>query len=120
MKTGLIGAFSIILSTLSASLVYMVFEAYPGWVKLLAIVFCALLIGALQGFFIRPSHHKVVGIASFIGIVILWLPVVLATYGFALLALPLLAAFARLVLAGATLGSKLRANLATPEATPPY
>jgi len=56
------------------------------------------------------------GIGSFIGILILWLPVVLATYGFALLALPFLAAFATLVVAGATLGTALRAKICKPEA----
>ncbi|MBY0557882.1 MAG: hypothetical protein K2P77_11810 [Burkholderiaceae bacterium] len=115
VKTGLIAAFSIIMSTLSAYLVYTILEEYPGWVKLLAIVICALLIGTLQGFFIKPSQHKAVGIGSFIGIVILWLPAVLATYGFALLALPFLAAFTQLVLFGATLGTTLRANVCQPE-----
>lgn len=114
LKTSLIALFSTIISALSAYLVYTALEPYPGMVKLLAIVMCGLLIGALQGFFMKPSQHYAIGVGSFIGLLILWLPAVLATYGFALLALPFLAAFAKLVLVGAKLGTKLRANVCKP------
>lgn len=50
---------------------------------------------------------------AFVGISILWTPVVVVTYGFALLALPLLAAFAMLSFFGAKLGANLRANVCT-------
>jgi uncharacterized membrane protein len=109
-KTGLIGALSAVLSFLAVFLIYMSFDNFSAMVNLFAIVLCGLGIGIIQGFFIKRPQHRTIGIATFVGILILWLPVVLVSYGFALLALPLLAAFAMLVFFGARLGAHFRAH----------
>ncbi|NHQ92059.1 hypothetical protein [Janthinobacterium lividum] len=113
-RTGLIGALSAVLSFLAVFLVYTSFENFPGMVNVLAIAACGLVIGVCQGFLIQRPQHRTIGMATFAGLLILWLPVVFVTYGFALLALPLLAAFALLVFFGARLGSHLRASACRP------
>ena len=109
-RTRLIGALSAVLSFLAVFLVYTSFENFPGMVHVLAITTCGLVIGICQGFFIQRPQHRTIGMATFVGVLILWLPVVFVTYGFALLALPLLAAFSLLVFCGARLGSHIRAS----------
>jgi len=49
-----------------------------------------------------------VGMGAFFGLLILWLPVVLVTYGFALIGLPLLVGFGMLVFFGAKIGANFR------------
>lgn len=83
-------------------------ENFFGIVRLVAIVLSALAIGIFQGFFVRRSAHRIVARGAFFGLLLLWSPVVLVTYGFALMALPLLAAFAMLVFFGAKVGAILR------------
>lgn len=108
-RTGWIGTLSAILSFLAVFLIYTSLEHFPGTVTVLAIVVCGFVIGLGQGWFVQPPQHRTIGMATFVGLLILWLPVVLVTYGFALLAVPLLAAFALLVFFGARLGNHLRA-----------
>lgn len=109
-RTGLIGTLSAILGFLAVFLVYTGLERFPGVVMVSSIAVCGLVIGMGQGWFIPPARHRTIGMATFVGLLILWLPVVFVTYGLALLALPLLAAFALLVFFGARLGSHLRAS----------
>ena len=108
-RTGLIGTLIAILGFLAVLLIYTSLELFPGTVTVLAIVVCGFVIGLGQGWLIQPSQHRTIGMATFVGVLILWLPVVLVSYGFALLAVPLLAAFAQLVFFGARQGSHLRA-----------
>ena len=110
-KTRLIGAFSAVVSFFAAFFVCTSFENFSGMVRVSAVVAAALAIGACQGLFIERQWHKAVGLGTFVGMFILWLPVIAVTYGFALLALPLLAAFAVLVFYGAKLGARLRKNV---------
>jgi hypothetical protein len=107
-KGGLIGTFSAFVSVLTAVFLYTALENFSGIAKLCVVVLSGLIIGTVQGFFIEKSWHRAIGIGTFAGPLILWLPVVIVTYGFALLGLPLLAAFSTLVLFGAKLGAKLR------------
>lgn len=108
VKTEFIGISSAILSMLVAFFNYTALEHFSGIVRLIAIVLSALAIGICQGFFVRRSTHTMVGKGAFYGLLLLWSPVVLVTYGFALMALPLLAAFAMLVFFGAKVGAILR------------
>jgi cobalamin synthase len=113
-RTGLIGTLSAILSFLAVFLIYTSLEPFPGAVTVLAIAVCGVVIGLGQGWCIQPPQHRTIGMATFVGLLILWLPVVFVTYGFALLAVPLLAVFALLVFFGARLGSHLRASACRP------
>lgn len=112
-KAGVIGVFSTIVSLITVFLNYTSLENFSGTVRITAIVASALAIGFCQGFFFERVWHRAIGMGAFVGISILWTPVVVVTYGFALLALPLLAAFAMLSFFGAKLGANLRANVCT-------
>jgi hypothetical protein len=107
-KTGLIAAFSAVLNPIAAVLMFTRLENFPGIVRLLAVVVSGLATGISQGFFIGRPWHGAIGIGTFVGALILWSPVVVVTYGFALFWLPLLGAFAIVVYFGAKLGSNLR------------
>lgn len=110
-KAGLIGSLSAVASFLAVLLIYVSLENFSGVAKAFAIVLSALTIGIFQGIFIKREWHRAIGIGTFSGIFILWLPVVAVTYGFALLALPLLMAFALLVFFGAKFGANIRASV---------
>jgi hypothetical protein len=111
VKTGLIGVSSGIISFFSAFFSYTGLENFDGIIRLAAIVLSALAIGMGQGFFVQRSGHRTVATGAFFGLLILWSPVVVVTYGLALVALPLLAGFAMLVFLGAKFGANLRINL---------
>lgn len=110
-RTVIIGAFSAVANPVAAFIVHTAFENFSGSVQWLAVVMIGLSTGMLEGIFIGRPWHRTIGIGTFIGTLILWSPVVMATYGFALLALPLLATFAVLVWFGAKLGNNLRAKV---------
>ena len=108
VRTGLIGISSAVISLFVGFFNYAGLENFSGIVRLVAIVLSALAIGVCQGFFVQRAGHRAVGMGAFFGLLILWLPVVVVTYGFALMALPLLAAFSMLVFFGAKVGAHLR------------
>lgn len=110
VKIGLFGISSAVITFFVAFFNYRSLENFSGIVRLIAIVLSALAIGMCQGFFVQRSGHRALGMGAFFGLLILWSPVVMVTYGFALMALPLLAAFAMLVLFGAKVGANLRLN----------
>jgi len=114
-KMAAIGVFSTVVSLLTVFLNYTCLENFSGTVRISAIVASALAIGICQGFFFERVWHKAIGIGTFVGISILWTPVVAVTYGFALLYLPLLTAFAVLAFFGARLGANLRTNVCRKE-----
>ena len=109
-RTGLIGMSSAAISLCVAYCNYTGLENFSGTVRLIAAMISALAVGICQGFFIQRSGHRDVGMGTFFGLLTLWLPVVVVTYGFALMALPLLAIFAMLVFYGARIGANLRLN----------
>jgi hypothetical protein len=109
-KTVIQGVSSAVVSFFVAYFNYIGLENFPGIARLAAIVSSALLIGMCHGFFIRGLASSAVGFGAFWGRLILWSPVVAVTYGFALMALPLLAAFAVIVFFGAKIGASLRIN----------
>ena len=106
-KTGLIGIASAAISLFVAYCNYIALENFSGTVRLFAIVLSALVVGVCQGVFVQRAEHRAVGMGAFFGLLALWLPVIVVTYGFALMALPLLAAFAMLVFYGARIGARL-------------
>jgi amino acid transporter len=108
VKIGFIGICSAVITLLVAFFNYRGLENFSGIVRLVSIVSSALVIGICQGFFVQRSDHRALGMGAFFGLLILWSPVVMVTYGFALMALPLLAAFAMLVFFGAKVGANLR------------
>ena len=110
VKIGLIGISSAIITFLVAFSNYRGLEDFSGIIRLIAIVLSALAIGMCQGFFVERAGHLAIGTGAFFGLLILYSPVVVVTYGFALMALPLLAAFALLVFFGAKIGANLRLN----------
>ncbi|MBA5604443.1 hypothetical protein H3H36_03590 [Duganella sp. FT3S] len=110
-KTVIIGVFSAVVNPLIAFIVHTAFENFSGSAQWLVVVMIGLSTGMLEGIFIGRPWHRTIGIGTFIGTLILWSPVVMATYGFALLALPLLATFAVLVWFGTKLGNNLRAKV---------
>jgi Mg/Co/Ni transporter MgtE len=109
-QTAIVGACGAVANPLAAFIAHTVFEDFSGLVQWLAVVITGLSIGMLEGIFIARPLHRAIGIGTFIGLLIIWSPVVMVTYGFALLALPLLAAFAVLVWLGTKLGNTLRAR----------
>jgi hypothetical protein len=60
-----------------------------------------LTIGCVMGSTFKTAAPRPVAIGAFAAALILWLPVVVVTYGFALLGVPLLVAYAACVQAGA-------------------
>ena len=108
IKTVLVVVVSAVISFLCAFVNYAGLENYPGVVRLIAIAASALTIGACQGFFHKRPRHGAIGAGAFLGLLVLWSPVVVVTYGFALMSLPLLAIFAMLVFFGAKIGTSLR------------
>ena len=75
-----------------------------------AIAVCAYLgafaLGALLGLLFGRQHVRGLAFGAFVAVALLWTPVVLVTYGFALAGFPLLVIFAACLAFGAWLGSR--------------
>jgi hypothetical protein len=110
LKAGLIGTVSAVVGFLVAYFVQISFEHLTLPLRWVVMLVSALAAGAFQGLLFGQSWPKVIGIGSFVGLLVLWSPVVVVTYGFALAAVPLLAAIALLVFFGARLGAKFRVD----------
>lgn len=108
LKTACITMSSAVISLSVAYFNYTMLENFSGIVRLMAIVLSALATGMGLGFFVQAEGQRSVGLGAFLGLLILWSPVVVVTYGFALMAVPLLAGFALLVFFGAKMGTRLR------------
>lgn len=68
-----------------------------------------LILGLVAQLCIRQPLPKVaIGVASFCGAFTLWLPAVLVTYGFALMATPLIVAYSLMVVLGISLSACVR------------
>jgi hypothetical protein len=94
------------LTMLGAFLIYVLLEKLPGIVQLSALVPLALCLGVGLGRLAGGQTFKAAGVGAFVGMLVLWTPVVFATYGFGLLYLPLLALYALIVSWGAKIGGK--------------
>ena len=101
------GLCSALLSLLSAWLVYAGLEGAPGAVVLLAVALAGFCAGVGLGLVFGAAATMEVGLGAFLAALLLWTPVVLATYGFALIALPGLALFGWIVGQGARFSRRL-------------
>lgn len=105
------GLCSAVLTSIALLLNYYGLENWSGISRLSAILLSGLAVGMCQGFFVDPTLLRAIGVGAFFGMLALISPVVAATYGFALLSLPLLAGFAVLVYLGGKMGANFRISL---------
>lgn len=108
VKPALVGALGAAMSILALWIVHIKLESFSLPVRLAAVVVSGVAIGMGLGFSFDRRWHKAISRGAFIGIFIVWLPVLVVTYGFALIALPLLLAYAWLVQEFARLGARFR------------
>jgi hypothetical protein len=89
-----------------------------GWRLSVAALVYGLVLGvAVQACFRQPLPRTRVGVASFFGAFMLWVPVVLVSCGFALMATPVFLAYAGAVVLGVDLAARRRKALPTHVAT---
>lgn len=108
VKPVMVGALSAATSILALWIAFFRLENFSLLIRLAAVVLSGVATGMWLGFFFDRRWHKAISRGAFIGAFILWLPVVAVTYGIALIALPLMLAYAWLVLAFARLGTRFR------------
>jgi hypothetical protein len=106
LRTILITLFSAVASAASGLAAYRGFEHLPGTVRIIGFGVAALLIGLLQGKLFGAAAYKAAGVGAFLGVCVLWTPVVLVTYGFALAGIHYLFAYAGIVAVGVQWGAK--------------
>jgi hypothetical protein len=105
-REALVCMFSMALSPAIAFLYYFYFEQMAAAMAIAGLILVAFATGALQATLFGGRSYKAIGAGAFLGASVLWMPVVVVTYGFALLGLPLLAAYAAVVALGAkTMGA---------------
>lgn len=101
---------SALITCIVAVLNYFWLENYSGMIRLVVIVMSALASGVCQGLFVDDRSLRATGFGAFFGLLVLMSPVIAATYGFALMSLPLLAMLAMLVFFGAVGGRTFRSK----------
>ena len=79
---------------------YWVLEGSGSWVMSSGIYAAGFVLGCVFACMFNPGRSWSIGVGAFVAVAVLWTPVVLTTYGFALLAVPLLAVYALLVVLG--------------------
>jgi hypothetical protein len=102
------GALSSVAAIVGAIGTYFLFPGTSPVVFTLALIAVELTLGIGIGFFACDASIKSIGFGAFVGLLIVWTPVVAVTYGFALLALPLLFLTAGALAVGSRLGRKVR------------
>lgn len=90
---------------------YVTVQGVSSLTFVLALALVGMLVGGLVGIWAGDKSAKMVGVGAFIGVFIIWLPVVAVTYGFALLALPLLLLYALIMAIGSKFANMLRKRL---------
>lgn len=108
VKTLMVGALGAAICILALCLVNIKLEDFSVLIRLAAVVLSAVALGMCLGFFFDRRWHKAIGTGKLIGTFIIWLPLVVATYGLALIAQPILVAYAWLVQMSARLGTRFR------------
>jgi hypothetical protein len=107
LRTILIALFSAVLSASGGLAVYRGFEHLPGTARIVGFGVAALLIGLLQGRLFGAAAYKAAGVGAFLGVCVLWAPVALVTYGFALAGIHYLITYAGIVAVGVQWGAKM-------------
>lgn len=90
---------------------YVTMQGVSPVIFILVLALVGMLVGGLVGIWAGDKSAKMVGVGAFIGVFIVWLPVVAVTYGFALLALPLLVLYALIMAIGSKFANILRKRL---------
>jgi hypothetical protein len=103
-------AFSFVASPLCGYLFFLYSEQIPGMGRIAAFIFAGFAVGAAQGAIFGHSLYKSIAAGAFLGLLLLWTPVVFVTYGFALLGLPLLMVFAGCIAVGARCSGRFFAS----------
>lgn len=105
-------AFAAVFSFLSS--LFAVWTTYryaepAGGVKLLcAFYIVGFLLGCVHGLLFGRNNAKIVGYGAFVAVLLLWTPVMFVTYGFAIIGIPFLIAYAACITVGAQLVTKNR------------
>ena len=105
MRTILIALFSALASAAIGLAAYRGLEHLPGTIRIIGFGAAALVVGLLQGRLFGAGAYKAAGVGAFLGVCVLWAPVVLASYGFALAGLHYLVAYAGIVAVGVQWGA---------------
>jgi hypothetical protein len=106
INLGITSAIASLVSNLVVVLmVYRLLAATSTWTIGVGIFAAGMCLGIIHGWFFRQHCVRRIGLWAFIAVCVLWMPIVLTTYGFALLGLPLLVAYALVVLIGARFGA---------------
>jgi len=115
-EAGLAGTLGAVLNPIAAWLLFSHLPE-PTFVTLVAAgIAAALVLGMIEGLLIRRPNLSVVIVGTLLGGLLMWIPMVVMTYGFALMGIPLLAAFAVFVWFGARIGSFFRAQVGSDSA----
>ncbi|MFD2367669.1 hypothetical protein [Pseudoduganella sp. GCM10020061] len=94
----------------AAALMYLFFgysHLVPGEIALVAIPLVAVCAGYLQGMVLGHQYYVSIGCGSFLALLAMWVPVVVVTYGFALMGVPVLVVLAGCAAWGAQLSKEL-------------
>jgi len=75
-------------------------ESLPDWARIAGLIALAPLLGLMLGALFGRDAFKPIGLGAFAGLLLIWTPLVLVTYGMALMGIPLLAAYAACVALG--------------------
>jgi hypothetical protein len=94
------------LNAVACYFLYRYSEHQPGWLRLMEWVAVGGLAGVVFGRIFGRGHHRTIGAGAFAGMLLLWTPVVLNTYGFALIAVPILMAYGVIAGLGARHGGR--------------
>jgi hypothetical protein len=105
LRTILIALFSAVASAAIGLAAYRGFEHLPGTLRIIGFGAAALVIGLLQGRLFGAAAYKAAGVGAFLGVCVLWTPVVLVTYGLALAGLHYVVAYAGIVAVGVQWGA---------------
>ncbi len=107
MRTILIALFSAAASAACAFAAFRFPVQLSDSASIIASGLFALVLGLLQGKLFGPAAYKAVGVGTFLGLCVIWAPVVIVTYGFALAGLPYLVAYAGIAAVGVQWSVKL-------------
>lgn len=91
---------SIFFSPFCAYLSFLLLDDFPDVLRIVGIIVAGFAAGMAQGALFGASCGIPIGVGAMFGAMLLWTPVVIITYGFALLGLPLLLAYACCVYLG--------------------
>lgn len=96
--------------------IYFALSTNGWWQSAGALAYGLLLGFAVQRYFREPAPRRRIAAGAFLGAFMLWIPVVLTTYGLALAATPIFVAYAAAATLGATAATRRQRWRSTPPA----